>query len=61
LNGHAGQRLQVVESVCTVERLSQVLKMDFNTIPICNMYGTVIGLVPKHFIIVLIENHMWYE
>jgi hypothetical protein len=35
--------------------------MDFNTIPICNTYGTVIGLVPKHFIIVLIENHMWYE
>jgi len=25
------------------------------------MYGSLIGLVPKHFIIVLIENHWWYE
>lgn len=25
------------------------------------MYGSLIGLVPKHFIIVLIENHYWYE
>ena len=25
------------------------------------MHGSLIGLVPKHFIIVLIENHCWYE
>jgi hypothetical protein len=25
------------------------------------MYGNIIGMVPKHFIIVLIENHSWYE
>jgi len=25
------------------------------------MHGSIIGLVPKHFIIALIENHCWYE
>jgi len=56
-----GQDLEVVESVCTVERLSEVLSKNFSTIPVVNMHGSLIGLVPKHFIIVLIENHYWYE
>ena len=25
------------------------------------MYGSLIGLIPKSFVIVLIENHQWYE
>lgn len=25
------------------------------------MHGSIIGMVPKHFIIALIENHCWYE
>lgn len=47
--------------MCTVDRLTEILKEDFNTIPIVNTYGTIIGLIPKNFIIVLIENKMWYE
>lgn len=58
-DGH--QDLEVVESVCSVDRLIQVLQGRFSTIPVVNMHGSLIGLVPKHFIIVLIENHCWYE
>jgi len=25
------------------------------------MYGSIIGMVPKSFIITLIQHHMWYE
>jgi len=51
-----GQELEVVESVCSVERLSNVLSSDkeFSTISIVNMYGCLIGLIPKSFVVVLI-------
>jgi hypothetical protein len=55
------QQLEVVESVSTVERLIAVLQKEFSTIPVVNMHGSLIGLVPKHFIIALIENHYWYD
>ena len=35
--------------------------MDFNSIPVVNMAGRVIGLIPKSFIVILIENHWWYD
>lgn len=56
-DSRAGQELEVVESVTTVERLSDVLSSDraFSTIPITNMYGCLIGLIPKSFVVVLIE------
>jgi hypothetical protein len=53
--------VQVVESVCTVERLAEVIQGDFNSIPVVNMSGKTIGIIPKNFVIVLIENHWWYE
>ena len=55
------QKLEVVESVCSVLRLSEVLQFDFSTIPVVNMHGSLLGLVPKHFIITLIQQHCWYE
>lgn len=58
---HGSQNLEVVESVCTVERLIEILANPFSTIPVVNMHGSLLGLVPKHFIIVLIENFIWYE
>jgi len=61
LHGEQGQHLQLVESVCTVERLSQVLQAGFNTIPVANMHGSIIGMVPKNFVVILIENQMFYE
>lgn len=56
-----GQDLQVVESVCTVDRLKQILTESFNTIPVVNTEGALIGTIPKHFIICLIKHHKWYE
>ena len=34
--------------------------MGFSTIPIVNMAGRIIGLIPTNFVIVLIEQHCWY-
>lgn len=47
----------MVESVCSVERLAQVLDSErgYSTISIVNMYGCLIGLIPKSVVIVLIE------
>lgn len=53
--------LEVVESVCAVSRLMDVLSGTFSSIPVVNMHGALIGLVPKHFVIVLIQHHSWYE
>ena len=35
--------------------------MGFSTIPVVNMAGRIIGMIPKNFVIVLIENHCWYK
>lgn len=58
-DARVGQELEVVESVTTVERLSDVLSSDrgYSTISIVNMYGILIGLIPKSFVIVLLEQH----
>jgi len=55
------QEIEVVESVCQVERLAEVLCMEFSTVPVVNMAGRIIGLIPKNFVIVLLENHQWYD
>ena len=56
-----GYQLDVVESVCSVGRLADVCKKDYHSIPVVNMAGKLIGLMPKSFIIVLVENHVWYD
>jgi hypothetical protein len=38
-----------------------VLDSHYSTIAVVNMFGGLIGLIPKSFVIVLIENHWWYE
>lgn len=35
--------------------------MGFSSIPVVNMAGRIIGVIPRDFVIVLIENHIWYE
>ena len=62
-DARVGQELEVVESVTTVERLSDVLSSDrgYSTISIVNMYGILIGLIPKSFVVVLLEQHQFYE
>ena len=44
-----------------MQRLGEVINNDFNSIPVVNMAGKIIGLIPKSSIIVLIENHWWYN
>jgi len=41
--------------------LADVCNNGFNTIPVVNMAGRIIGLIPVNFIIVLIENHVFYD
>lgn len=50
-----------MESVCSVERLSEACSFEFHSIPVVNMAGRIIGIIPKSFIVVLIENHWWYQ
>jgi hypothetical protein len=47
--------------VSTVERIQKVIQKPFYSIPVVNFAGKVIGMIPKNFIIVLIEQHCWYE
>lgn len=35
--------------------------MSFSSIPVVNMAGRIIGMIPRNFIIVLMENHVWYD
>lgn len=57
------RQLETVPSVCTVSRLAEALNSErgYSTLAIVNMYGCLIGLIPKSFAIVLIKNQMWYE
>lgn len=55
------QTVEVVESVCQVDRLAEVAACGFSSIPVVNMAGRIIGMIPRNFVIVLIENHHWYD
>lgn len=58
-----GDRLELVSSVCKVERLAEVMDSarNFSTLAVVNTQGALIGLVPKSMVIVLIQHHQWYE
>ena len=47
--------------MCTVERLSEILQSNFSTLPVVNMSGSIIGMVPKKFVYILIKHQSWYE
>jgi hypothetical protein len=49
-----------VEGVSTVKRISEVLQTNMSSFPVLNMAGNIIGLIPKNFLIVLVERHHWY-
>lgn len=54
-------QLDVCESVCSVKRLSEVLQGDYHSIPVVNINGKLIGLMPKNFLIVILENLRFYD
>jgi len=55
------RKVEFVESVPTVERLAQVLQTTHSAFPVLNMAGNIVGMIPKNFIIILLENHRWYS
>lgn len=41
--------------------MTEVTNSHYSTIAVVNLFGSLIGLIPKNFVIVLLENHWWYE
>ena len=35
--------------------------MGFNSVPVVNMAGRLIGIIPTSFVVTLIEQHCWYD
>lgn len=54
-------KVEFVESVSSVERLAQVLQTTHSAFPVLNMAGNIVGMIPKNFLIILLENHRWYS
>lgn len=50
-----------VEGIVSVEYLRDILKKPYNVYPVLNSAGNIVGMMPKSFLIVLIENHHWVE
>lgn len=50
-----------VEGVSSVKRISEVLQTSCHSFPVLNMSGNIIGIIPKNFLIVLVERHHWYH
>ena len=50
-----------VEGIVSVGYLMKILDNDFSTFPVLNSSGNVVGLIPKSFIVVLIENHHFMD
>jgi hypothetical protein len=48
-----------VEGVVSVEYLIDILKMPYSQYPVLNSQGNIVGMMPKNFLIVMIENHHW--
>ena len=50
-----------VEGIISVEYLVDILTKPFSTYPVLNSAGNFVGMIPKNFLIVLIENHHWVD
>lgn len=50
-----------VEGIVSVEYLVDILQKPFSTYPVLNSAGNIVGVMPKNFLIVLIENHHWVD
>lgn len=50
-----------IEGVISVSRIAEVLECDGNMFPVLNMAGNVMGIIPKNFLVVLVERHHWYD
>lgn len=50
-----------VEGIVSVEYLVDILQKPFSQYPVLNSAGNIVGMMPKNFLIVLIENHHWVD
>jgi predicted transcriptional regulator len=48
-----------VEGIVSVEYLVDILQKPFSQYPVMNSAGNIVGMMPKNFLIVMIENHHW--
>ena len=49
------------EGVPTVNSLIRLLRTTHSAFPVLNIKGNVVGIIPKNFIIILLERQMWYD
>jgi hypothetical protein len=50
-----------IKTVDTVKKIFEALKSPHHGFPVLNMNGQVIGLMPKNFLIVLIQKRCYYS
>lgn len=50
-----------VEGIIAVQYLTKLLQSGFSSFPVMNSSGNIVGVIPKNFLIVLIENHHWVD
>lgn len=50
-----------VEGIIAVQHLQKLLQSGYSSFPVMNSSGNIVGVIPKNFIIVLIENHHWID
>lgn len=52
----------IVEGIASVSRIAEIIKDDkYNMFPVLNMAGNIFGLIPKNFLVILVEHHNWYR
>lgn len=44
-----------------VDYLNDILQKPYSSFPVLNSAGNIVGMMPKNFLIVLIENHHWID
>jgi predicted transcriptional regulator len=50
-----------IEGIVSVEYLADILQKPFSQYPVINSAGNVVGMMPKSFLIILLENHHWLD
>lgn len=47
------------EGIVSVDYLTSILQKPFSQYPVLNSKGNIVGMIPKNFLIVIVENHHW--
>ena len=50
-----------VEGIIAVQYLQKLLQTGHSSFPVMNSSGNIVGVIPKNFIIVLLQNHHWVD